>query len=374
MFLALRGKFDSKSVLRNISRYGFKNLLPAQRQLSIASLPGNRISPAKCMLAFKYKSTGNFSMLRIRSGLGTISAARRSFHTTRPLGMFFGGGRPPFKVYRISPMMVIFAGVGFFVLAFTIVPLIFTFFLPLFIGTVVICQFNKWRRNVMLQEVKSCLKKSSMRVSSNTVRSLHFKSVENLLKAEQRNVQGFRDILKQFDPTLGSKFEHSSAADANRLLSFINDRLLEAIESDEQGIRTYFLGNNVDNWVKDNYELELDTNQYKTNGRMVGRDALMVLTFPLYLKSANHPRKHLANVSLVVSDLLKSPQKPPSPFPLQFLSDTEFQMVLSIRPISLISTTQFILTTQGRSGDMYSKYDIQETPDHHTEYTIRSND
>lgn len=378
MYPALSLRLNSRAVLNNIRNYGLKRLLPTQNSGTISlATQRNCLIPRQLSLTFGSPRIPSYSYPGNALRLFTIPPQRRLFHVTRPKEMFssFGGGRPPFKIYRISPIMALFAGVGFFVLAFAIIPFVFTFFLPIFIGTVVIIQFNKWRRNVMMREIVTSLKRSTMHVNYRTVRALHIKSLENVLKAEQQNSDAFKDVLKRFDSALGSQLDHSSAADADRLLGFINERLLEAIEKDEGGVRSYFLGNDVDSWVKDNYELELDPNQIRTKGRVLGQEALIVLSFPLYLKSSTHPRKHLANVLFVVSSKsLRGSLNAPFPFQGLPTGNEECQMVLSIRPTSVISTRQFILTTAGRSGDWYSKYDVRETSDNHTEYTIRHTD
>ncbi|QLL34405.1 hypothetical protein HG536_0G02660 [Torulaspora globosa] len=376
MYPALRVKFDSRIVLSNIRSYGLRRLLPVQH-FGTANLSAKRNSLAERQVVSSSRFpripsySNNVSMLHI--GL----ARKRFFHNTSSREIFFSfkGGRPLYKIYRISPVMLFFAGVGFFVLAFAVIPIVFTFFLPLFIGTVVVFQFNKWRRNVMLREIIGSLKRSTMHVKYKTVRALHIKGLENVLKVEQQSSESLKDVLKRFNVALESQIDRSSVADADRLSGFINDRLLEAVENDEKGVRSFFLGNDVNSWVSDNYELELDTKQIKTNGRVLGDDVLIVLTFPLYLKSTSHGRKQLANVSLVISH--KSPEgalNAPFPFQLLSMNNEECQMVLSIRPLSVLSTRQFILTSPGRSGDWYSKYEVRQTPDNHTEYTIRRNE
>lgn len=373
MYPGLRVKFDSRIVLSSIRNYGLRRFLPVQH-IGIANLSVKQESLAgrQVLSSCKFPRIPSYSSNVSKLQLSLPS--KRFFHSTRTSEIFssFRGGRPVYKVYRISPMMLFFAGVGFFVLAFAVIPIVFAFFLPLFIGTVVVFQFSKWRRNVMFREVIGGLKRSTMLVKYKTVRALHIKGLENVLKMEQQSSESLRDVLKRFNVALESQIDQSSIADADRLSSFINDRLLEAIENDEKGVRSFFLGNDPDSWVRDNYELELDTKQIKTSGRTLGNDVLIVLTFPLYLKSTSRGRKQLARVSLVISH--KSPEGSLNePFPFQILSmnDDECLMVLSIRPLSVLSTRQFILTSPGRSGDWYSKYDVRQTPDNHTEYTIR---
>ncbi|QLQ80324.1 hypothetical protein HG537_0D03250 [Torulaspora globosa] len=362
MYSALRVKFGPGIVTSNVRNYALRRLLPVQ-QIGIAMLMERQVISS-------YKMAGISLYSNHVSKLHIGVPCKRLFHSTRTREMFspFKGGRPLYKVYRISPMMLFFAGVGFFVLAFAIIPIVFTFFLPIFIGTVVVFQFNKWRRNVMLREIIASLGRSTMRVKYKTVRALHIKGLETVLKAEQQSSESLRDVLERFNVALESQIDRSSIEDVTRLSNFINDRLLEAIENDEKGLRSFFLGNDADSWVSDNYELELDTNQIKTNGRVLGNDVLIVLTFPLYLKSTSRGRKQLANVSLVISH--KSPHgslNAPFPFQLMSMNNDECQMVLSIRPLSMLSTRQFILTTPGRSGD----YEVRQTSDNHTEYTIR---
>lgn len=300
----------------------------------------------------------------------------RLFHTTTPRYMPPYPNQPPFKVYRISPIVAVLTGIGFLMLLFAVLPFIFTFFFPLIIAGICAYQFSKWKRKVLFQDILRHLKTSTMKVNYNTVKALHVKSLDKIVRLEQQNAKVFEDLLKSFDADLRARLDKFSSAKADKLLRFIDDRLLEAIETNEQGIRNYFLGDDVGRWVEDNYQLELDTTQYKTNAQVVDGELIMLLVFPLYLKSNSNPRKHLANVSLALLQGLFEGMNGANY--LEFLSsisetDAECQMVIAVQPVTNFSTKLFVISTDGRSGDWYSKYDSKEDSDGHTEYTVKSN-
>lgn len=262
-------------------------------------------------------------------------------------------------------------------LIFAVLPFIFTFFFPMMIAGICAFQFSKWKRKVLFQDLLKQLKSSSMRVNYNTVKALHIKSLDKIVRLEQQGSGVFKDFLKGFDADLRSKLDNFASAKADSLLRFLDDRLLEAIENNEKGIRTYFLGEDVNSWIADNYQLELDTEKYKTTARVVDNELIMLLTFPLYLKSNSNPRKHLANVSLAVLQGLFKGRSGTNY--LDFLSkisetDTECQMCIAVQPLSNLSTRLFVITTKGQSGDWHLKYDAREDGNGHTEYVVRSKD
>lgn len=361
------------------SLFRHSRTLPLPVRPTLLSISARLIRPP---LALENKQPSASKTLTFQRPLTNVSqmtmglVGKRFLHSSAPRRMPPIPNGPPFKVYRASPFMVLLVGVGFFMLLFAVLPFIFTFFFPLIIAGICAYQFSKWKRRSLFQLILKRLKASTMKVNSNTVKALHIKSLDRIVKVEQKHTDMFQDLLKSFDADLRARLDKTSSANADKLLSYLDDRLLEAMENNEEGIRSYFLGDDVNSWVEDNYELELYTKQYKTNAQIVDGELVMLLTFPLYLKSNSNPRKHLANVSLAI--LQKTPTETSGANYLDFLSsisknDSECPMLIAVQPVTNLSTKLFIMSTEGRSGDWHSKFDAKQDSSGHTEYTVRSN-
>lgn len=308
---------------------------------------------------------------RQNEGLHRI-AITRSFHVS-PIRKLMnspnsGQGGPRFKVYKISPSFILLTGIGFFALVVTILPILFTSLLPLVIIGIVVHQFNKWRRNTLYSQILKGLKSSNIRTNMRTINSLHVADVQRIAQMESTNSDVFRSFFRDRD--FGS--DTGNVRSANHLKQFVKDRVLEAIQADENGIRTYFLGNDVDAWLREDYDLVIDTDNNTTFSANYESNLLVQIKYPLYLKSSKSPMKHLANVVIVA--LPTADPKINNSNYLQFLmtipsSDSECKLVIAVQALSGLLLKQFIITNTGKSGD-YSKYDISETQDGHTEYTI----
>lgn len=313
----------------------------------------------------------------------SISNFARNFHVTNAnrLGRYPFGNKPPIRVFRISPLTLFFGSVCTFAIFFLVLPFLLTFFLPLVIVGISVYQFRKWKSNTLFEQLLNALKKTEMRSSAQTLNAMYVKSVSKFFDASQNpNAGVFEEIFKGVDEKMkrdGIWPSANNVSEADRLVSFVQSRVMEAIKNDEQGIRTYFLGDNVDSWIKEGYDFELGSNECRSFIRGFRNEIIFWIVYPMYLKSTTHPKKHLADVSVVVLQGNHTDRKQHDFILMQtnlIRQNAKCNMVISVSSANSILPKQFVITDAGESGDFWSKYDVHENSDGHTEYTIRAND
>lgn len=307
----------------------------------------------------------------------------RNFHVTTAIrsGRYPFGHKPPIRVFRISPVILLLTSIGAFTVFFLMLPFIVTFFLPLFVIGISVYQFRKWKNNTLFEQLLNGLKRSDMRLSSQTLNAMYVKSVSRFFDAAQNpNAGVFEEIFKGVDEKMkrdGIWPGKNSVSEADRLVSFVQSRVMEAIKSDEQGIRTYFLGNDVSSWIKEGYDFELGSNECRSFVRGFKDEIIFWLVYPIYLKSSTYPKRHLADVSVAVLQGHHADRNKYDFFLMQtnlIRQDAKCNMVISVKSTSSILPRQFVIINGGESGNFWTKYDVHEGSDGHREYTIRTND
>lgn len=242
-------------------------------------------------------------------------------------------------------------------------------------------QFRKWRNNTLFEQLLNGLKRSQMRLSSQTLNAMYVKSVSRFFDPAANPSAGvFEELFKGVDVKMkkdGIWPSHSSLTEADRLTSFVQSRVMEAIKNDEQHIRTFFLGQDVSNWIKEGYDFELDAEKSRTLVRGFKNEVIFMVIYPVYLKSLNKPRKHLADVSVAVLQGHIGDKKSYDFFLTQtrmIRENVQCKMAITVSSVSSLLPKQFIIINEGQSGEFWSKYDVREAPGGHTEYTIRNKD
>lgn len=220
-----------------------------------------------------------------------------------------------------------------------------------------------------------------MRLSSQTLNAMYVKSVSRFFDtARNPNAGVFEEVFKGVDEKMkkdGIWPSTTNISEADRLVSFVQTRVMEAIKSDEQGIRTHFLGNDVSNWIKEGYDFELDAGECRSFVRGFKGEIIFWVVYPMYLRSSVHPKRHLADVSVAVLQGHHGDRNSYDFFLVQtdlIRQNVNCNMVISVKSISSILPRQFIIVDGGESEDFWSKYDVHEKADGHREYTIRNKD
>lgn len=70
-----------------------------------------------------------------------------------------------------------------------------------------------------------------------------------------------------------------------QFLSFLQKRVLESFTKNELGIRSYFLGDSVEKWIKESYDLELDIDNCRSELRKFQTFIFSSVRYKLYLDS-----------------------------------------------------------------------------------------
>ncbi|GAV52208.1 hypothetical protein ZYGR_0AG01990 [Zygosaccharomyces rouxii] len=307
----------------------------------------------------------------------------RNFHFTsaNKSGRYPFGNKPPVRVFRISPLVLFLASIGTLTLFFLVLPFMLTFFLPLLVVGISVYQFRKWKNNTLFEQLLNGLKKTEMKLSSQTLNAMYVKSVSKYFDAARNpNAGVFEEIFKGVDEKMkrdGIWPSANNVSEADKLVSFVQSRVMEAIKGDEQGIRTYFLGNDVSNWIKEGYDFELGSSECRSFVRGFKDEIIFWLVYPIYLKSSTHPKRHLADVSVAVLQGHHADRNKYDFFLMQtnlIRQNAKCNMVISVKSTSSILPRQFVIIDGGESGDFWTKYDVHEDSDGHTEYTIKTND
>ena len=70
-----------------------------------------------------------------------------------------------------------------------------------------------------------------------------------------------------------------------QFLSFLQKRVLESFTKNEMGIRSYFLGDRVEKWIEESYDLELDIDNCRSELRKFQNFVFSSVRYRLYLDS-----------------------------------------------------------------------------------------
>lgn len=292
----------------------------------------------------------------------------RNLHTHPPRRTpFRPGPRPTIVPFRASPWVMFFAGVGFLSALFVVLPLVFTLFFPLVVAGVIAYQFKRWRSAKLYDALYRSLQTTKLDVRYRSIRGLYSTTLANILERDRAGAVLFDTVVN------GRKMrdmwgDENDRLRSRQLLTFLESRVLESIRNNEDGVREFFLGTDVDSWIRDGYDLQLDTSICSTTGRSIGGKLVMSVRYPLYLVSSANRRK-LADVSIVFLDerlAAGSGFYPPGDLAGQ---DERCPMVISIVPVGTLVPRQFIISTPGASGNNASRLTQRTTRDGRREYT-----
>ncbi|SCV01952.1 LAMI_0G14818g1_1 [Lachancea mirantina] len=294
---------------------------------------------------------------------------RRAFHTTKPRRNHNNSHNfPKLKVYRFPPVVGILAVIGVISLTLLILPLFFTFFLPLVVAGIAAYQFNRWKSSNLYGQLYAALRSTKSRMPYKSVYALQRASLNNVFQSNKMPKEMIRGLFDE-SSKLGKWINEDQSSHANAILQQLNDRVLRAFMKDEQGIREFFLGRNVKEWVQDAYDLDLDTRVFRTRGRNIDGSLVMSMSYPLYLSFRNQGKKHLADVSVVFLDETLHTQ------PIKLLADLAREdrlcpVVISVSAVKTLIPRQFILTDMLDFADS-DHYSVREFKNGQREFTYR---
>ncbi|CEP64522.1 Mrx9p LALA0_S12e00782g [Lachancea lanzarotensis] len=268
-----------------------------------------------------------------------------------------------FREFRSPSPFTPFIFVGAVCVLVLVLPFIFTFLFPLIIAALITFQIKKRKTRAILGVLRRSLESSTKKVKYSTIMGLQSKMLTSMLEKEKFPAGIFGGLVNEMKT---SQLDMSrSRQEAQDLFSYLNARVLDAFEKNELGVREYFLGNDVSRWVDNNYDLEIDFDFPQTRGQIVEGTLVMIIKFPLLLKSSNQNPKQLASVAIAFQDHSLA-QMVGSPEFLKELAHTDKQcpMVTTILPYRTLSTRQFILQDKG-----HNSFTVKSTNDGHREFT-----
>ncbi|SMN20257.1 similar to Saccharomyces cerevisiae YDL027C Putative protein of unknown function [Maudiozyma saulgeensis] len=342
-----------------INRATFSTTIHSQQKLKFQQRDG---------IINQYKAWNNSSSLTRFVKRENISnylhrpLPKRNIHITRLLkfqvsknrhSSFFENGRPPpspIRVFRIPYPAVFLGSFVFLVLFFMIIPILFQLLFPIIVVGISVYQFRKWRSNNFYRAIMKKLPDSSIKVSYKTLNSLAYRFFPST-------------FLKEFNV---------NTADADAMMGMIQNRVIEAFNSNEQDIGShYFPGK--DNVKQFDDVLKLDIMKLKTFGSKIDGNFVMSMKYPLmYVEGTQN--NHFADVAITfLDDSLKRNQKFETIFELSKTQAT-CRMVISVQSSSFLFPQQYIISTPGETGSFYGKYKVKTTSNGHREFTIEKNE
>ena len=290
------------------------------------------------------------------------------------------GPFPQIRYFRINPFVLLIGSCLSITIFFLVLPIILNFMLPLIILSIIIYQFNKWKRGQFYKQVARVLPRSDILVPYRTINSLQYSFIPERLFM-------MKDLMKEF--AMFGNFDNGikTKKEAVEFVNFVETRIMEALATDEYGIRSYILSNNnkfrsfqnLSNSSSSIFQLKLDTVSMKTYGERVGsntNDIMLSIQYPLKLVVEGDQQIYLGTATLTILDDSSSKMGGDSFKLFSELANTDAKcrLVISIVPVtSWLSPIprQFVISTWGNSGQNFSKYHVTKTRDGHTEYTIR---
>ncbi|QHS72202.1 Mrx9p SPAR_D02010 [Saccharomyces paradoxus] len=351
------------------------------------------ISPNHCSYTHQFLSNQKSSTFKFIS--------KRAFHSSRRAEIKFifsskspkNGNKPFVKVYKVSPFFILFATASIFTFILTstivVIPFIFHFFFPLLIIFISFKQFKKWQKNIFYKDVFTSLPRTELRITVPTMRSLQL----------QPMVQSWKEISSR----MGIPNEFAKGLNVNlvkqdeirkQFLSFLQKRVLESFTKNEMGIRSYFLGDSVEKWIEESYDLELNIDNCRSELRKFQTFVFSSVRYKLYLDSMkNLPlnpskklegKKHIADVYVIILDesfpeiMFSSGGYSKADF-FKILQESEtsnssktLNVVIAIKSVNTLLSKHFVITANGDSGDFFSKYYISKVNGKNTEYTLKN--
>lgn len=287
---------------------------------------------------------------------------------------------PQIKYYRINPFVLIIGSFLSITMFFLVLPIILNLMLPLIILAIIIYQFNKWKRSQFYQQVIRILPRSDIIVPYRTINSLQYSFIpERLLM--------IKDLMKELSMFRNFDNSNNTKKEAIQFVQFVETRIMEALATDEYGIRSYILSNNnkfrsfqnLRRSPSSTFQLKLDTFAMKTYGERVGSntaDIMLSIQYPLKLIIEENQQIYLGTVTLTILDdsSSKTGNNSFKLFTDLAKTDAKCRLVISIVPVTTwfsLIPRQFVISTWGDSGQNFRKFYVNKTRGGHVEYTIR---
>ncbi|KOH00326.1 Mrx9p DI49_1028 [Saccharomyces eubayanus] len=409
--LVIRGKTVANIQTFNSTRLFnpclFRQLSVSSKPLPLLRVPSSgTCSRMESHKSYKLSSLSHNSGLYLRRPVSSpVNSVfkltdKRAFHSSPHARIKFmfssrspkNGGKPFVKVYKVSPLLIVFAAVSLFTFILTstliVIPFIFHFFLPFLIMFIFFKQFKRWQKNVFYKDILNSLPKTELKITVPTMRSLQM----------QPMIQSWKDISSRMG--IPNEFAKGLNVDLvkqdetrKQFLSFLEKRVLESFTKNEMGIRSYFLGDNVEKWIKESYDLELDIENCRSELRKFQDSIFASVQYKLYLDSMkNLPlnpskklegKKHLANVYVLILDksfpevMFNGGGYSKADF-FKILQESEtanskrmHNMIIAVKSVNTLLSRHFVITAKGDSGDFFSRYHVSKVDGNHTEYTLR---
>ncbi|CAI4037871.1 hypothetical protein SMKI_04G2060 [Saccharomyces mikatae IFO 1815] len=325
--------------------------------------------------------------------------SKRAFHSTRHAEIKFSffsrshrnNNKPFVKVYKVSPFFILFATASIFTFILTstiiVIPFIFHFFFPLLIMLVFFKQFKKWQNNTFYKDILISLPKTELKITVPTMRSLQLQPMIQ----SWREISSRMGIPNEFAKGLNVDLEKQDET-RKQFLSFLQKRVLESFTKNEMGIRSYFLGDRVEKWIEESYDLELDIDNCRSELRKFQNFVFSSVRYRLYLDSIKklplnpskkfEGKKHIADVYVIILDesfpeIMFSGEGYSKADFFKILRESEtansskmLNMIIAIKSVNPLSS-HFVITANGDSGNFFSKYHITKIDGKNTEYTLR---
>lgn len=324
---------------------------------------------------------------------------KRAFHSSPHAQIKFmfsrspkNGDKPIVKIYKVSPLLILFTTVSLFTFILTstmiVIPFIFHFFFPFLIMFIFFKQFKRWQKNVFYKDILNSLPRTELKITVPTMRSLQM----------QPMIQSWKDISSRMG--IPNEFAKGLNVDLvkqdetrKQFLSFLEKRVLESFTKNEMGIRSYFLGDSVEKWIKESYDLELDIENCRSELRKFQDSIFASVQYKLYLDSMKdlplnpskkfEGKKHLADVYVIILDksfpeiMFNGGGYSKADF-FKILQESEtansnkmHNTIIAVKSVNTPLSHHFIITAKGDSGDFFSKYHVSKVDGKHTEYTLR---
>lgn len=350
-------------------------------------------------ISSNYCSTTHQFLSSLKSSTSRL-VGKRAFHSSRRAEIKFifsskspkNGNKPFVKVYKVSPFFIIFATASIFTFILTstivVIPLIFHFFFPLLIMFIFFKQFKKWQKNIFYKDVLTSLPKTKLKITLPTMRSLQLQPMVQSWKEISSRMGIPNEFAKGLNVDLVKQEETRK-----QFLSFLQKRVLESFTKNELGIRSYFLGDSVEKWIKESYDLELDIDNCRSELRKFQTFIFSSVRYKLYLDSMkNLPlnpskklegKKHIADVYVIILDesfpaiMFNGRAYSKADF-FKILQESEtsnssktLNTIIAIKSVNTLLSKHFVITTNGDSGEFFSKYNISKINDKNTEYTLK---
>lgn len=301
----------------------------------------------------------------------------RQLHTSRPVRRPsfndpFGNRPPTFKFINISPVVKLFAVIGFISVLFFVLPFLFVVFFPLIIAFVAASQFRAFRRKKILEMVGVALKRSSMKLSNVTLKEMvglyfrpQFQDAEAL--GIFKNIGGIYTQLGMQPPSSADFFTKGDFTHARRFLSFVEARVMESLEKDENGIRSQLFGPDY-NFKREDVEFSSDS--LKAFGRMFNNEVFSGFSFTMLSRDNNGVMKPAAIVSIVSTGSIFDGSS--DPYNLHFSNDDiKHPMVIYVNVVNTFSLKTFFITDIGETGRR-GHYTVRKDSSGNREFTYHN--